>query len=191
MLGNVFPTKTLFLSFSTIIIISHSDFLHLLMTKVTRNITLLGPVCFPWWHLWRCLLIFSEYIIALPPPNKIQNYWSIYKYLWWRRGLSVTLQCQNLTNNHHIWADRNKCDEQALSLLYILRNLFRCKIFTIHCIVWLTGKTTFSFVAKSGGVCASRQGPALQSLFICLPRQQNLICNQFNHKVFTSKTIIV
>ena len=49
----------------------------------------------------------------------------------------------------------------------------------------------FSFVAKSGGVCASRQGAALQSLFICLPRQQNLICNQFNHKVLPSKTIIV
>ena len=45
----------------------------------------------------------------------------------------------------------------------------------------------FSFVAKSGGVCASRQGAALQSLFICLPRQQNLICNQFNRKVSPRK----
>ena len=49
-----------------------------------------------------------------------------------------------------------------------------------------------SVLLQNPAVFARADGaPALQSLFICLPRQQNLICNQFNRKVFTSKTIIV
>ena len=100
---------------------------------------------------------------------------------------SIVVQCPPATHFGNFWS-------QDLDLSnYALQADMRSK-YQRFCASLEPGKyiCRISVLLQNPAVFARADGdPALQSLFICLPRQQNLICNQFNRKVFTSKTIIV
>ena len=100
--GKMFSLKTISLLSSVASDHFHNfspPFLHFLMTEMTRNINLVDAVCYP---LVTFITMFTDiFWIHNCPSDKIQNYWSIHKYLWWKRG-TLTLTMSNLAANNHI-----------------------------------------------------------------------------------------